>query len=73
MPRQSSKTEKEKKIGVFSTVSVGAMGPKCFKGRKLLALEILSKYISLWLRKGEREGYEGGVERNCHQSIVNMN
>lgn len=34
-----------------------AMDPSCFKSRKPLRLEILSKYISLWLRKGEREGY----------------
>lgn len=65
--------KKKKKTGVFPEVSVRAMGPKCFKSRKLLTLEILSKYISFWLRKGEGEGGKGGVERDCHQSIVNMN
>lgn len=34
-----------------------AMCPCCFKSRKPLTLEILSKYVSLWFREGEREGY----------------
>lgn len=47
--------------------------PKCFKSRKLVTLDVLSKYISLRLRKGEREGWKGGAASHCHQSIVNMN
>lgn len=58
---------------MFSTVSVRALGPKCFKSRKLVTLQILSKYASLWFRNGEREGWKGGAGRNCHQSIVNRN
>lgn len=56
---------------MFSAVSVRALGPKCFKSRKLVTLEILSKYVSLWFRNGAREGWQGGARRNCHQSIVN--
>lgn len=42
---------------MFSADSTRAMRHHCFKSRKPLMLEILSKYISLWLRKGEREGW----------------
>lgn len=65
--------KKKKRLVCSLTFQWGLWGPKCFKSTKPLTLEILSKYISFWLRKGGREGWKGGMGRSCHQSIVNMN
>ena len=69
----SIRIKKKKRLVCSLTFQWGLWGPKCFKSRKPLTLEILSKYISFWLRKGEREGWKSGMGRSCHQSIVNMN